>query len=76
MKPKIAAALGSFGKARKRLLSEQAALDALVEQAAPCSLCRAKPGQRCVKGGFADIPGSGPKRGPHAERRRAAGTKR
>jgi hypothetical protein len=72
----LAKALDAAGTARKRMLAEQARADHLVEQAAPCSLCKARPGQRCVKGGFADIPGSGPARGPHAERRRAAGAKR
>ncbi len=75
MTNKMASAVSSLGRARRRFLTEQAALAMAVTAAAPCSLCHAMPGQRCVKGGFADIPLSGPARGPHAERRRAAGAR-
>jgi hypothetical protein len=76
MRQQTARALADLEKAHHTMLVRKAVLDQMVTREAPCSLCHARPGQSCVKGGFADIPGSGPRRGPHAERRRAAGTKR
>ncbi len=62
----------ALARARGRLRTLGAEGDARVVKKAACSLCKAKRGQRCVKGGWADMPGSGPARPPHAERRRAA----